>query len=208
MLDKAKILYFGGFIFVICAFIFHVTAMGHHHWKKANARNNTFSDRYGFASTTIGLFTRCVPSPNYKTETCFANMFPKDSSCDPRHYNACLSTYSTSSCSCDFLPSTKGIAACTIIAAVFLGLSIIILFIHSINASETRSLGFFLGFFPLVLILLSFIFILITLILVGSYLSRDVMHLVRQTNMSMYFFNESLLRKAHSLRKLNFSKDT
>ncbi|CAF2432910.1 unnamed protein product [Rotaria sp. Silwood2] len=103
-------------------------------------------------------------------------MFPKNNSCDYRTY--CMPRESNSYCSCDYLPSTKGIAACAIIASVFLGLTIIILFIHSINTSETHSLGMFLSLLPLILLLLAFIFILIALILVGSYLSRDMMHIV------------------------------
>jgi hypothetical protein len=185
MVEKAKIFYFSVFILVVFAFIFHVTAMGHHHWKKADAVNSTSALVYGFNHTSIGLFTRCITMDGYKSEVCYPNMFPMNDVCDSR--NSCLTTTPNSTCSCDFLPSTKGIAACTIIAAVFLGLSIIILFIHSINTSETRSLGLILGLFPLVLLLLSFIFILITLILVGSYLSRDVMYLVKSvTDNSKY----------------------
>ncbi|CAF0776289.1 unnamed protein product [Rotaria sordida] len=90
----------------------------------------------------------------------------------------CQQRASNPYCPCDYLPSTKGIAACTIIAAIFLGLTIIILFIHSINTSETRSIGMFLSVLPLILLLLAFAFILTALILVGSYLSRDVMYLV------------------------------
>ncbi|UJR26832.1 hypothetical protein I4U23_008145 [Adineta vaga] len=175
-MEKGKILYFGVFILVVFAFIFHVTAMGHHHWKKAEPRNSSIATDYGFNYTSIGLFTRCVTNDFTKTENCFPNLYPKNSSC-PVGY--CLLRTSDSSCPCDFLPSTKGIAACTIIAAIFLGLAIIILFIHSINTSETRSIGLVLGLFPLLLLLLAFIFILIALILIGSYLSRDIMNLVR-----------------------------
>ncbi|CAF1043968.1 unnamed protein product [Rotaria sp. Silwood1] len=107
-------------------------------------------------------------------------MFPTNTSCNYR--TDCWLRESNPSCPCDYLPSTKGIAACAIIAAVFLGLTIIILFIHSINTSETRSLGMLLSLLPLIFLLLSFIFILIALILVGSYLSRDVMYLVFQSN--------------------------
>jgi hypothetical protein len=178
MVEKAKIFYFGVFVLVVFAFIFHVTAMGYPHWKKADARNTTSNlvTMYGINHTTIGLFTRCIPLDVSKKETCFPNLFPNNKSCsiDPD----CLSRNPSSSCSCDYLASTKGIAACAIIAAIFLGLAIIILFIHSINTSETRTVGLLLGLFPLILLLFAFIFILITLILVGSYLSRDIMHVV------------------------------
>jgi hypothetical protein len=173
MVEKAKIFYFGVFVLVVLAFVFHVTAMGHHHWKKATNRNTTL----GTNSTTIGLFTRCGQDGISRRETCQPNVFPKNN-VNCTSLDMCLLRNATSRCSCDFLPSTKGIAACTIIAAVFLGLAIIILFIHSINTSETRSLGMILGLFPLILLLLAFIFILIALILIGSYLSRDMMHIV------------------------------
>ena len=178
MAEKAKIFYFGVFILTVFAFIFHVTAMGHHHWKKADARYANTTPH-----TTIGLFTRCIPSNVSKTESCSPNLFPKNASCS---VSQCLLRETPSYCSCDFLPSTKGIAACAIIASVFLGLAIIILFIHSINTSETRTVGLFLGILPLILLLLAFIFILITLILVGSYLSRDMMHVVKEANPSKY----------------------
>lgn len=192
MVEKTKIFYFSVFILVVFAFIFHVTAMGHPRWKKADARNSTSVNNYGITRTTIGIFTRCTVSPTFKEETCFPNLFPNNQNCSIE--NVCLARQTNSTCSCDFLPSTKGIAACSIIAAIFLGLTIVILFVHSISTSETRTIGLVLGLFPLILLLLAFIFILITLILVGSYLSRDMMHVIYQssqfTNSSKYIFED------------------
>jgi len=170
MVEKAKIFYFSVFVLVVFAFIFHVTAMGYNHWKKATVINSTVIPDFNY--TTIGLFTRCTTSNIIKTETCFPNLYPGNGSCS---WSQCLLRSGNADCQCDFLPSTKGIAACAIIAAVFLGLAIIILFIHSIKTSETRSIGLFLGLFPLFLLFFAFVFILIALILVGSYLSRDMM---------------------------------
>jgi hypothetical protein len=180
MVEKAKIFYFSVFILVVFAFIFHVTAMGHSHWKKATASNNNGSILISGNQTTIGLFTRCTTADGSYGESCFPNVFPGNSSCaGMTNIDSCLQVQSASSCSCDYLPSTKGIAACAIIASIFLGLAIIILFIHSINTAETRTIGLVLGLFPLLLLLLAFIFILITLILIGSYLSRDMMQIVQ-----------------------------
>jgi hypothetical protein len=176
-MEKAKIFYFTVFIFIVFAFIFHINAMGHHHWKKATPLS-TATPTLTLNYTTIGLFTRCIPSQTYKEETCFPNLYPANTSCD---WTNCLQASSSGNCQCDFSPSTKGIAACTILAAIFLGLAIIILFVHSINTNEPRSLGLFLGFCPLILLLLAFIFILIALILVGSYLSRDIMLTLRNS---------------------------
>ena len=180
MLPKAKILYFSVFILAVFAFIFHVTAMGHHHWKRASGRNTTET---GFNYTSIGLFTRCVPSGSNKTETCFPNMYPGINT--PCRWYDCIQNYPNDICRCDFSPSTKGIASCAIIASVFLGVAIIILFINSIKTTRTRTIDSILGFLPLLLLILAFIFILIALILVGSYLSRDMMQILR-TNSSMY----------------------
>jgi len=185
MVEKAKIFYFSVFIFVVFAFIFHVTAMGHHHWKKATVRDTASGTAYGFNYTSIGLFTRCEPADGFRLETCFPNMYPMNDSCNPR--TTCWAKDPDSSCACDYLPSTKGIAACTIIAAIFLGLAIIILFVDSINTKETRSVGLILSLLPLILLLLACIFIFIALVLVGSYLSRDIMTLVRNSpTLSMY----------------------
>lgn len=145
--------------------------MGHHHWKKAVLRNDTISNN----RTTIGLFTRCITVFDISGENCVPNLFPRGSNCT---LVQCSYRDGFDYCSCDYLPSTKGIAACAIIASILLGLAIIILFIHSINTSETRTVGLCLGILPLILLLLTFIFILITLILVGSYLSRDIMEMM------------------------------
>jgi hypothetical protein len=185
MVEKAKLFYFGVFILVVFAFIFHVTAMGHHHWKKANIRDPAAGANYGFNYTNIGLFKRCLSIDGYQVETCFLNMYPMNDACTI--LTVCQESNPDSSCSCDYLPSTKGIAACTIIAAIFLGLAIIILFTHSVNTAENRSVGLLLGLLPLFLLLLAFIFILIALILVGSYLSREIMTLTRNyPTLSMY----------------------
>ncbi|CAF3805365.1 unnamed protein product [Rotaria sp. Silwood1] len=175
-MNTTKILYSTVFILVVFAFIFHVTAMGYHHWKKAIARIPNAGRRN---ETTIGLFTRCIPSATNRTEICFPNKYPMNVSCD---WTDCLPRTSNGGCQCDFLPSTKGIAVCTIIASIFLGLSIIPLFIRSINTKKKNLIGVCLNFFPIVLLLLAFILILVALILVGSYLSRDIMHAIRTRN--------------------------
>jgi len=179
MVEKAKLFYFGVLVLVIVAFIFHVVAMGHHHWKIVYPRYNNASANV----STIGLFTRCVRSRTETTETCFPNLYPTrnaSSVIGGCNYDVCLWRNKTNygNCGCDFIPSTKGIAACTILASIFLGLSFIIIFIHSVNTSTTRSVRLILGIGPLIFLILAFIFILIALILVGSYLSRDTMHLM------------------------------
>ena len=189
MVEKAKIFYFTVFVLVVFALVFHITAMGHHHWKKAESRNITSANKYGFNYTSIGLFTRCLRDDTYTGESCFPNKFPGNTSCNALF--DCRSRDSSSVCNCDYLPSTKGIAACTIIAAIFLGVALIILFVHSINTTETRSMGIILGLFPLILLLLAFLFILTALILVGSYLSRDMMHSVRRVGESGTYFVRS-----------------
>jgi hypothetical protein len=195
MVEKAKIFYFTVFILVVFAFIFHITAMGHPHWKRATSKYGNETTNFNYI--TVGLFTRCSPIDTTTRETCFPNKFPLSDSCF--YWAVCLSKPPNDTCQCDFLPSTKGIAACAIIASVFLGLAIIILFIHSINTSETRSIGLILGFFPLFLLLLAFIFILIALILVGSYLSRDIMHVVRP-DQSKYIY-ENYKKKSYIVIK-------
>ena len=173
-MNKAKIIYFTAFLCVVIAFIFHVTAMGHNHWKVANKKN----ELEGFHEIkTIGLFTRCSFTNATKGESCVPNMYPKNTSCLYSFH--CVQSNPPADCSCDYTPSTKGIAACTIIASIFLGSALIILFVHSIGSTNSRVIELLLGYLPLLQLLLAFIFILIALILVGSYLSRDFMHMVR-----------------------------
>ena len=181
-MSKAKFLYFTVFVLVAFAFVFHITAMGFHHWKEATSPKNRNMSAVNLKS--FGLFTRCLQSNGTRGYGCEPNLFP-DQVLQQCPYNICSIRRENDDCACDYLPSSKGIAACAIIAAVFLGLALILLFIQSINeASESRLIAVFFGFIPLFLLLLTWIFILITLILVGSYLSRDVMFMERQANQS------------------------
>lgn len=181
-MSKAKVLYFTVFILVAFAFVFHITAMGFHHWKEAHEKNPVTGT---VSYLSFGLFTRCLETNVTKGQSCAPNLFT-----EPGCSNAiCLYKVSNESCSCDYLPSSKGIAACAIIAAIFLGLALILLFLQSINDSnESRIVAILFGFIPLFLLLLTWIFILITLILVGSYLSRDVMFLIRTLTLSKSSF--------------------
>ena len=185
MVERTKILYFTVFIFVVIAFVFHINAMGHHHWKDITVKNITgnANGALGNNHITIGLFTQCRTSNVSRAETCFPNMYPRDGRCDL--LLICAVKPINETCRCDYLPSTKGIAACTIIAAVFLGLALLILFFHSIKTTGSRAVELILSLFPVILLLLAFIFILIALILVGSYLSRDAMTMLRN-NISKY----------------------
>ena len=167
-MDKAKLLYFTTFILVVMAFVFHITAMEFHHWKEARGKNIP-------GTVTIGLFSRCGLNNATRVIACSSNLFPNENCIG----DSCESRVKNETCGCDYLPSTKGIAACAIIAAVFLGLAVILLFIQSINTTESRLVSIVFGFFPILLLLFTWIFILITIILVGSYLSRDIMYLLR-----------------------------
>ena len=169
-MDRSKVTYFSSFALLIIAFIFHLTAMGHHRWKRATSRD-LFTNR--LVTTSIGLFNRCYRIENQSGERCELNVFPMNQTCFQQV--DCLS----GECHCDFLPSTKGIAACTILAAIFLGISLICLFVQSIITPKQRFSSLCLGFTPWFLLLFATIWILIALILVGSYLSRDVIYFVR-----------------------------
>ena len=185
MVERTKIFYFTVFILVVIAFIFHINAMGHHHWKNITVKNNTLL-RTG--NITIGLFTQCQTSITTRIETCFPNMYPGNKT----FYGSgvCAIRPLNDSYHCDYLPSTKGIASCAIIAAVFLGLAVLILFIHSIKTTGSRSVELILSLFPLILLLLAFIFILIALILVGCYLSRDVMTMLQEPGIGKYIISK------------------
>lgn len=178
-MDKTKFLYFSVFVIVAMALVFHLTAMGHNHWKVARTKENTLNSEL-IEYFSIGIFRRCSMSNVSSIEFCMLNLFPGNKSCDSE--TSCTVKPGRDDCNCDYLPSTKGIASCTIIASVFLGLALIILFIHSINTSQTKTISLVLGCLPLLFLILTFAFILTALILVGSYLSRDMMELLRTQN--------------------------
>ncbi|CAF0892986.1 unnamed protein product [Didymodactylos carnosus] len=76
-------------------------------------------------------------------------------------------------CTCDYIPSTKGLQWCCILAALYLILGILVLYLKLIAAPQNASAAFLLGFVPVSLIFIALLFMLTTLILVGAYLRRD-----------------------------------
>lgn len=185
MANRAEILYFSAFSLAVFSLVFHLTAMGHPNWKEARRIDGSIEVN---SRINIGLFKRCYRRNSIHSEICELNIFPRNDSCFS--YFDCLLENVDPSCRCDFLPSSKGIAASTILSAIFLGSAVILIFFQSIKTSESRFFRIILGFIPAFLLLFTWIWMLIGLILVGSYLSRDLMHVLRfETGFFSFLFS-------------------
>lgn len=79
-----------------------------------------------------------------------------------------------STCNCDYSSYGKGLISCTIIAACTLGVSFLLIFTHLLINEFKDKLHFYLAVATIVLLSLGFIFLLITLILLGSTMAFDL----------------------------------
>jgi hypothetical protein len=75
---------------------------------------------------------------------------------------------------CAYSSITKGLISCTIIAACTLGISLLLTFSHILINQFNYKIHMYISIITIGLLLLGFIFILITLILLGSTLSYDL----------------------------------
>lgn len=91
---------------------------------------------------------------------------------------------------CAYSSFAKGLIACTIISAVTLGLSLILIFSHIIINEFKYKIHIYIAIITIVLLILAFLFMLITLILLGSTMAYDlyqyVYNLDYQVNTCMY----------------------
>lgn len=137
----------------------------------------------------VGIFQRCE-----NRELNLAGNTPKVYSiCDQNkynfdRYNSCSHSISFNGnqtlhrlchlwqnpCDCDYSSYGKGLMACTIIAVCALGIAFLLLFSHTVTNPYNGKIQFFVTVITTVLLLLGVIFIIITLIILGSTLSYDL----------------------------------
>ncbi|CAF0893229.1 unnamed protein product [Didymodactylos carnosus] len=143
------------------------------------------------APISYGLWERCemqnvtfqkqgLPINQRATYVCLPNRYLRYSA---DHNNECFhrrrecGLYSSQTlpdgCKCRYLPSTKGLQWLTILAAIVLIIGLLLLYMKLIATPQNESAAFLLGFAPFLFILMAFLFMLTTLILLGSYLRRD-----------------------------------
>lgn len=77
-------------------------------------------------------------------------------------------------CDCSYSSYAKGLIACTIIAACTLGISFILIFSHILINQFNYKIHLYISLITIILLILGFIFILITLILLGATLAYDL----------------------------------
>lgn len=77
-------------------------------------------------------------------------------------------------CLCRYLPSVRVLQWLSIVAAIFLVLGLLLLYFKTITSPQNDSAVFVLSYGPFLCFLLAFILIVTTLILLVSYLRRDI----------------------------------
>ncbi|CAF1971525.1 unnamed protein product [Rotaria magnacalcarata] len=108
-------------------------------------------------------------------------------------------------CSCRYLPSAKGLQWLTIYATIFLILGLLLLYLKTITSPQNDSAVLVLSFGPFACFLLTLLFMITTLILVGAYLRRDTYEDYTFPLRSISNDSKSLLGfELHSLR--NYAK--
>ena len=75
---------------------------------------------------------------------------------------------------CSYSSFTKGLISCTIIAASTLGISLLLIFLHILINQFKYKTHMYITVITIIFLLIGFIFILITLILLGSTMAYDL----------------------------------
>ena len=149
---------------------------------------------YGHRTTpellfNVGIFTRCVQRqvkmdylPDQSRTICYPNRYHVYDSgdCTVSSIHASdenaqtVCDASQDQCSCDFLPINKGMIACTMISAIALGLSLILILSQLFVNRYKYKIHFSLSIINVVLLSIGFLSILTTLIVLGSTMNDDL----------------------------------
>ncbi|CAF3442594.1 unnamed protein product [Rotaria sp. Silwood1] len=171
----------------IAALVLHLLAMCSPRWKI------TKRDREPtMAPVSYGLWQRCeymnitimkqgIPlgiRPN--VQICRPNRYMRYS---PENFDSCYHIRRNcpvtepeklhEGCSCRYLPSAKGLQWLTVLAAIFLVLGLLSLYLKTITSPQNDSAVLVLSFGPFICFLLALLLMSTALILVGAYLRRD-----------------------------------
>jgi len=171
----------------IAALILHLLAMSSPRWKI------TKRDRPpAMSPVSYGLWQRCeYTNVTIMKQGVALGTRPNVQICRPNRYmrysvndfEACYSVRRNcpvtepgqlpKGCSCRYLPSARGLQWLTVLAAIFLILGLLILYLKTIAKPENNSAQLVLGFGPFVCFVLTLLLMVTTLILLGAYLRRD-----------------------------------
>jgi len=189
-LEAARIYVTVILILLTFALITHIIAMGYPRWKVIESTRSDAGTIY------IGLFHRCEDILKDRGESitntkpyliCDYNYYlPRDSEANNSTSELCSSSGNTDQtcqglCNlrgnpekCDYMSQTKGLIACTCIAACTIGLALLITYTNLLINQFKYKTHLKVSFVALIFSILGFLAILTTLILIGSYMERDL----------------------------------
>lgn len=171
----------------ISVFVIHLLAMCSPHWKI------TKRDRApAMEPVSYGLWERCehfnitvvkqgvTLGTRQRVQICWPNRYMRYS---PDKYHTCHNfrrqcpvmnkDQLPEGCSCHYLPSAKALQWLTVLAAVFLILGLLLLYLKTIASPQNDSALIVLGYGPFICFLLALLLMSTGLILLGAYLRRD-----------------------------------
>ncbi|CAF2322110.1 unnamed protein product [Rotaria sp. Silwood2] len=172
----------------IAALILHLLAMCSPHWKVTGRDLEP-----KMAPVSYGLWQRCEYSdipltkqgvafgtrPN--VQICWPNRYMRYS---PDKFDTCYSIRRNcpviekndlpEGCSCRYLPSAKALQWLTVLAAIFLVVGLLLLYLKTIASPQNDSALLVLGYGPFICFLLTLLLMATGLILIGAYLRRDI----------------------------------
>ncbi|CAF3736944.1 unnamed protein product [Rotaria magnacalcarata] len=181
MIKETLICTTAGLMLLTITFIIHIIAMAHPRWKIYEHRRESSKTIF------IGTHQRCE-SYNHNHNCANASF---SLPCNERQK---ICNYNQNKCACDYSPIGKGLISCTIISAIALGLSLLLIFLQMLINEFKHKIHIYVAIITLCLLFLGFIFILITLILLGSTMSYDL---------HQYVYNLDLCTRADALTCCN-----
>ena len=127
---------------------------------------------------SVGIFQRCYSTTEHAS-VCDALLYLKNDSCctvpletpRERHRICNLDEHRNI---CDFSPIGKSLISCTIIAACTIGIGFLFTFSHLFISEFKYKIHLAIAILTLLLLLLGFIFLLATMIILGSSMAYDL----------------------------------
>ncbi|CAF0893211.1 unnamed protein product [Didymodactylos carnosus] len=149
-------------------------------WERCQYMDISFATPVVIKSSSTNIINFDTGTPTIRNFVCRPNTYLRYKSKDIdteicfiyRHLCSSL-TNVIHPCTCNYLPSTKGLQWCCILAAIFMILGLLLLYLKLIAIPQHDMLAFLLNFTPILFIFFSILFMLTTLILIGAYLRRD-----------------------------------
>jgi len=207
MLEITRIYLSSGILLVAMTLVFHLIAIGYPRWKVYEHRRTPNETMF------IGLFHRCenrlvnvIGTTNRYYPICDENRYlPPDRNLSdiihryplnetPRLCNVAGNPYR-----CDYSPITKGLISTTILAACLLIFSLLLIYLHLLINQFKYKTHLLIAGITIALLLLAFLFILTTLILLGSTMSFDLFEF-------RYNFRSRLLERQRQNRTNGFEQ--